>query len=60
LLTMPSSYDGELQELVNQREGYEIHHLGTQLISGMTSAVALEEGASTKRLVLEIADTTAS
>ena len=60
VLTMPKGYEGVMQEFVHEREVYEAKNLGTQLISGMTSAVALEEGALTTRLVLEIADRTAS
>ncbi len=56
VLNMPNSYEGELRELAEQREGYEVHDLGTKLISGMTSGIALEEGTSTSRLVLDIAD----
>lgn len=58
VLTMPKSYDGELREFANQREDYEVHDLGTKLISGMTSTVALEEESSVTRLILDIADST--
>ena len=60
VLTMPIGYEGVMQEFVHEREAYDAKDLGTQLISGMTSAVAYEEGGSTTRLFLEIADRTAS
>ena len=53
---MPKSYDGELLELATQSAGHELHDLGAKLISGMTSAAALEDESSVRRLILNIAD----